>query len=132
MSNRGIRTRHIPVYSEETLGLACCQLIHTIEDKLAKKFPVVDKALYDWGRSNGINVSTGLNEVNSNYIDAVRKATTICVRDKIDLQTYRHAIDDGRTFNLDKLCDIAMKSKYFNEMVSEGLRNVVVKLVMDE
>ena len=84
------------------------------------------------GKVYGINVSTGLNEVNSNYIDAVRKATTICVRDKIDLQTYRHAIDDGRTFNLDKLCDIAMKSKYFNEMVSEGLRNVVVKLVMDE
>lgn len=122
--------------SDDVFGLACCQVACTIEAKLRTAFPLTteghDKSWYAEGVDD-IDPNK-LISVDSSHVDAMRRATTICIREKISMQDFRLALDTARnlTTDLDKLCTLASKSEYFDEVVQGPLRNMIVKLVMDE
>jgi hypothetical protein len=116
---------------DKITSLACCQLVTTIEDKLSTRIPTYEALVDRISMSGMIDFDEFRKRLNHNTIEVVRRITKVCVRDGINLLTYKEKLYEARDFDLDKIVDLAIVSEYFDEVVVAPLEMVIVGRVME-
>jgi hypothetical protein len=141
-NGKPIRATELPKYtrddlkhiSDVALELACC---HTLAIGDFRHF-LVNHPAKDAIRERLTNGGISLNEarntpspIQANHMTMMHKAMEICKRENSSVREYREAMTCVRRMHGSDVVDMALSSRFFEELVPEELRIGMISQVMD-